>query len=145
MTTVETLSYPVQIFVAGDWQKAEEVCGRYCDDIGLCVTVTRTTYVYTGGSEEGVIVGLINYGRFPSEPRTIFSKAKELALRLIAGLGQQSATVHAPDKSEWLNFRDSDGTATAAACEDMPVPQDCQARAESIAQNKSEDSPNVGR
>jgi hypothetical protein len=30
-------------------------------------------------------------------------------------------------------FRDSDGTATAAACEDMPVPQDCQARAESIA------------
>ena len=28
---------------------------------------------------------------------------------------------------------DSDGTATAAACEDMPVPQDCQARAEGIA------------
>ncbi len=26
-------------------------------------------------------------------------------------------------------FRDSDGTATAAACEDMPVPKDCQARA----------------
>jgi hypothetical protein len=33
--------------------------------------------------------------------------------------------------------RDSDGTATAAACEDMPVPQDCQARAEGIAQGHS--------
>jgi hypothetical protein len=30
-------------------------------------------------------------------------------------------------------FRDSDGTATAAANEDLPVPQDCQARAEGIA------------
>jgi hypothetical protein len=38
--------------------------------------------------------------------------------------------------SDWLyRLRDSDGTATAAACEDMPVPQDFQARAESIAQN----------
>jgi hypothetical protein len=34
-------------------------------------------------------------------------------------------------------LRDSDGTATAAACEDMPVPQDCQARAEGIAQGHS--------
>jgi hypothetical protein len=32
--------------------------------------------------------------------------------------------------------RDSDGTATAALCEDIAVPQDCQARAESIAQRK---------
>jgi hypothetical protein len=29
--------------------------------------------------------------------------------------------------------RDSDGTATAAANGDLPVPQDCQARAEGIA------------
>jgi hypothetical protein len=32
-------------------------------------------------------------------------------------------------------LRDSDGTATAAVCEDIPAPQDCQARAESIAPN----------
>ena len=31
--------------------------------------------------------------------------------------------------------RDSDGTATAAACKDMPVPQDCQARPVGIAPN----------
>jgi hypothetical protein len=33
--------------------------------------------------------------------------------------------------------RDSDGTATAAINEDLSVPKDCQARAESIAQTKS--------
>jgi hypothetical protein len=34
--------------------------------------------------------------------------------------------------------RDSDGTATAAANGDLPVPQDCQARAEGIAPNPPE-------
>lgn len=38
---------------------------------------------------------------------------------------------------DWWNrlhaTRDTDGTATAAACEDMPVPKDCQAGAEGIA------------
>jgi hypothetical protein len=33
-----------------------------------------------------------------------------------------------------MDARDSDGTATAAANGDLPVPKDCQARAESIAQ-----------
>jgi hypothetical protein len=33
--------------------------------------------------------------------------------------------------------RDSDGTATAAANGDLPVPEDCQARAESIAHKPS--------
>lgn len=37
---------------------------------------------------------------------------------------------------EWMPLpRDSDGTAPAAACGDMPVPKDCQARAEGIAQD----------
>lgn len=31
-------------------------------------------------------------------------------------------------------YRDRDGTATAAANEDLPVPKDCQARPEGIAQ-----------
>jgi hypothetical protein len=39
--------------------------------------------------------------------------------------------------SSWV-CRDSDGTATAAANGDLPVPQDCQARAESIAQTETQ-------
>jgi hypothetical protein len=38
-----------------------------------------------------------------------------------------------------VHDRDSDGTATAAANEDLPAPQDCQARAEGIAQGQDHD------
>lgn len=58
-------SYPVSIFMAGDYNAAREICRAYCDEVGYCVTVTPTSYVYTGGEESGFIVGLINYPRFP--------------------------------------------------------------------------------
>ena len=105
MRTVETSSYPVQIFIAGDAAKAAELCRAYCDETGFCVTVTPTWYVYTRGQEAGVMVGLINYGRFPSEPAAIFARAKELTLKLIEGLGQESASIQAPDKTLWISFR----------------------------------------
>lgn len=105
MKTVETISYSVQVFIAGDAAKASEICRAYCDDTGFCVTVTPTWYVYTGGQEAGIIIGLINYGRFPSEPHAIFARAKDLALKLIDGLGQESASIQAPDKTLWISFR----------------------------------------
>ncbi len=106
MKQVAAPSYPVSIFIAGNYAVAVDLCRAYCDEIGLCVTVTGTIYVYTGGQESGVIVGLINYPRFPVEPAEIFGKAEALALRLIDGLGQQSATIQAPDKTLWISFRD---------------------------------------
>lgn len=106
MKRIEAPSYPVSIFVAGSVWQAETICLNYCDEIGLCVTVTETVYCYTGGEESGVIVGLINYPRFPAEPAEIFAKAEALALLLIDGLGQQSASIQAPDKTVWISFRD---------------------------------------
>ena len=108
MKRVEVPSYPVSIFIAGDRELAEGLCRAYCDEIGLCVTVSDTAYCYTGGREAGVVVGLINYGRFPSEPAGIFAKAEALALRLIDGLAQETATVQAPDKTVWISFRAQD-------------------------------------
>jgi hypothetical protein len=105
MRAAETSSYPVQIWLAGDHAKAIELCRAYCDETGFCVTVTPTTYVYTGGQDAGVCIGLINYGRFPSEPAAIFARAKELAKRLIAGLRQESASIQALDKTLWISFR----------------------------------------
>lgn len=109
MTTTETLSYPVKIWIAGDHAKAIEACRSYCDEEGFCVTVTPTTYVYTGGQEAGVCIGLINYGRFPSEPRAIFARAREIADHLIGELGQQSASIEAPDRTLWINRRPTQG------------------------------------
>ena len=53
-----------------------------------------------------MIVGLINYGRFPSEPAAIFAHAETLALKLTEGLGQESASIQAPDKTLWISFRE---------------------------------------
>jgi hypothetical protein len=121
-------SHPVSIFIAGDPGHAKRICREHCDQVGLCVTVTPTTYVYTGGEELGVIVGLINYPRFPSSSADIWQRAEALALHLRV----RSFTLQAPDKTVWYSWRaedcDSDGTATAALCEDIAVPKDCQAR-----------------
>lgn len=108
MTRVEAHSYPVSIFVAGSPMEAETLCLDYCDRTGFCVTVTETTYCYTGGEEAGVIVGLINYPRFPSTPEQIWQRAEELAAELCAGLKQQSYSIQAPDKTVWFSHRESD-------------------------------------
>lgn len=104
----ECPSYPVSIFMAGDTQDAETICRAYCDESGFCVTVAYANYVFTGGEEDGFVVGLINYPRFPRAPEQIWARAEELAAMLCANLGQQSYTIQAPDKTVWISFRDQD-------------------------------------
>jgi len=105
MMQTETLGYPVSIFIAGDAQDAERICRAYCNEIGLCVTVTPTNYIYTGGNQTGVIVGLINYPRFPAEPREIWAKAEALAHKLREGLFQESFTIQALDRTAFYSWR----------------------------------------
>lgn len=108
MKIVETPSYPVSIFIAGDAMEAESICLDYCDKVGFCVTVTETVYCYTGGEEAGVVVGLINYPRFPSTPEQLWHHASVLAAHLLQGLGQQSYTIQAPDRTLWISHREQD-------------------------------------
>ena len=105
MIEAQAPSYPVSIFIAGDHAKAQQLCRAYCDQTGFCVTVTPTSYVYTDGQEAGVIVGLINYPRFPSEPRAIWHRAEQLAAQLRDAMGQESYTIQAPDKTVWFSHR----------------------------------------
>lgn len=58
---------------------AQEIAQNYCNANKLCVTVTPTHFVYSGDSEPGVAVGLINYPRFPSTPEQIGDHALRLA------------------------------------------------------------------
>lgn len=110
MKCVEVASYPVSIFIAGRAADIEDQCRTYADEVGFCVTVTPTTFIYTGGEEEGYIVGLINYPRFPSTPDLIWKHAKMLAERLRLEAGQESYTIQAPDKTIWFSFRAEDNT-----------------------------------
>lgn len=108
MKRVEALSFPVSIFIAGRACGIEGQCRTYADEVGFCVTATPTTFIYTGGEEEGYIIGLINYPRFPSDPETIWGHAETLAARLCAEAGQQSYTIQAPDKTVWFSHRQED-------------------------------------
>jgi hypothetical protein len=97
-------SYWVWIYVAGDLEEVKRICQKYCE-IGLCVTVEKVEFIYTGGREYGVRVGLINYPKFPSSREHIYSLAVDLAKLLREELYQDSVLIMDEDKTEWFTRR----------------------------------------
>jgi len=75
-----------------NYEKVESICEKFCEK-GLCVTVTKTRFIYTGGKEDGVCIGLINYPRFPSSNHNVYMDAVELAYILMEELKQFRCTV----------------------------------------------------
>lgn len=94
------------IFIAGDLEQAKQVCREHCMAVGLCVTVEPIAYIYTGGEEAGVRVGLINYPRFPTTTEALEAKAIDLANLLRERLCQHSFTVAGPEKTHWFTVRE---------------------------------------
>lgn len=85
-----------------DIDVATKVIQAFVDSVGLCVTVTPTTFIYTNGHEPGISVGLINYPRFPSERIDIRDKALTLAKLLRETLSQFKVSVVFPDETVML-------------------------------------------
>ena len=83
--------------------RVEKICEKIADECGMCVTVTPTKFIYTGGAEDGCIVGLINYPRFPSTPESITTRALGLAKILKRKLGQLRCSVVTPDTTYMLD------------------------------------------
>lgn len=96
-----TDAYEVKVFIAGDVRVIEQACRRVCLT-GLCVTVTPTNFIYTGGSETGAVIGLINYARLPLENAVLDERAMELAKYLLGECCQRSCTVMTPTESHYL-------------------------------------------
>ena len=103
-------SFPVTIYIAGNYAKAIEIVQEYCDTEGYCVTIKPTLYVYKNGKEQGVEVGLINYPRFLSDPATIVSKAIAIANLLRKKLDQESFSIQTPHETIWHSYRTLDIT-----------------------------------
>jgi hypothetical protein len=101
----ESQTYTAQIYIGGDIVHAKQFCQSYCMAVGLCVTIEPVDYVYTGGCEAGVRVGLINYPRFPADPEAIFAQALDLARRLREALAQHSFSIVATDKTVFETLR----------------------------------------
>ena len=101
-------SFCVTVFVAGDLDAARQSLRRQCFEEGLCVTLTPTTFIYTGGAEEGVAVGHINYPRFPRSPEEVTERAVRTAKQLMEDLCQGSCSVVTPIETIWLTRRPGD-------------------------------------
>lgn len=97
-------AFTATIYIAGDLAVARQVCREFCQT-GLCVTVEPTEYIYTGGAEAGVRVGLLNYPRFPTEPDRILDRAFALADTLRERLCQHSWLVVTPTDTIWNSTR----------------------------------------
>jgi len=80
-------------------QVLEQVCQEYCNKVGFGVTITKTTFIYTNGKESGIIVGIINYPRFPKSVEEIKDKAIELAMELIKVAKQNRVSIVCTDET----------------------------------------------
>jgi hypothetical protein len=86
---------------------AVKICREYCDKVGLGVTVSQVQFAYTGGDEAGVMVGLINYPRFPETGGKIMAHASNIALMLMEEFKQERVTIVAPDQTIMIERDDA--------------------------------------
>lgn len=70
----------------------------------LCVTVTPTRFIYVDGYEDGVVVGLINYPRFPSEKQRMIYDSWEIADQLKEQFKQIRVSITTPEKTYCLGI-----------------------------------------
>jgi len=68
----------------------------------MCVTLTKTRFIYVNGAENGVIVGLINYPRFPKAKKHLESQALNLALHFKNRFKQKRLSIMYPDRTRML-------------------------------------------
>lgn len=64
--------------------------------------ITPTTFIYKDGREKGVIIGLINYPRFPSTKKDLEQKAQEIAQLCKDRFKQNRISVEYKDKTIML-------------------------------------------
>lgn len=103
------------IFMAGDLAQAKQVCREYCFAVGLCVAVEPVDFIYTGGEESGVRIGLINYPRFPATFEALHLRASELAELLMLRLCQHSYSIVGPGQTEWFSRRPPETTSSVTS------------------------------
>lgn len=86
--------------------EVEKVCQKCCDEIGLCVTITPTKFIYKNGFEDGCFIGLIQYPRFPEEIEKIKIKAIEMAKIFLEEFNQLKVSVICSDKTYMIRKDD---------------------------------------
>jgi hypothetical protein len=81
---------------------AVEIIKRWCNERKQCVSITPTRFVYVDGQEPGLIIGFINYPRFPMNKEDILARAIELGESLRKHFKQFRVSVTTPTTSYLL-------------------------------------------
>jgi|10_taG_2_1085330.scaffolds.fasta_scaffold01086_22 hypothetical protein len=108
MKVKECSSWPVHIHMAGIVSVAGAVCRKFCDDIGLCIRINKTTFIYEGGEEKGFTISLMNYPRFPKTTGEIENLAIRLGKLLREKCKQESFSIETPNTTVWFSDREED-------------------------------------
>lgn len=82
-----------------DYIVALEFLQEYCNINGFCFSFKHIDYIYKGGSEPGIEIGIINYPRFPAENFKLKAIALAVADTLRELLHQKRASVVMPNET----------------------------------------------
>jgi hypothetical protein len=107
-----TISLGFRVGYSEEMHEIEEVEQLCHDKIGLCVTITPTTFIYSRrtitpyGWENGCFIELIQYPRFPDSEENIKNTALKLAKILMKNFGQTKVSVICTDNTYMLEPED---------------------------------------
>lgn len=96
----------IRVYLSGPIEEAKRILRRECLSVGLCVTVEPTTFIFTGGEEQGYVVGFVSYPRFPAEEGQLMHLARTVAVKLLDETFQFSALIVGPTSSVWISIRE---------------------------------------
>lgn len=99
-------TYWAKIYLSGSIELIKNACREYCLKEGLCVTIKEVLFIYTGGEEYGVEIGLINYPRFPDTKNGVMEKAIDLAGKCRIASFQHSYLIMSPEETIWDSIRE---------------------------------------
>lgn len=104
VTLLECTTYQVTLVISrvdkqGISRNGRVVIQEFVDNVGLCVTVTETSFLFSYGAEVGYLIGFINYPRFPKTPTQIDNLAILLGEKLKAHLDQTRYSIIYPDRT----------------------------------------------
>jgi hypothetical protein len=79
---------------------------EYANVIGFCTTVTDTEFIYKNGREKGVVIGIINYPRFPSTPEKLLDHAFTIAYNLLIIAKQKRISIVTSDDTYMVHHNE---------------------------------------
>jgi len=94
------------IYVSGDISITLNKLRELCFPKGLCVSLRKNEYVYAGGVESGVEIGLIQYPPFPEDERSLFKKAEHVGKSIAEVNSQWSFTILTPTQTYFYSRRE---------------------------------------